>query len=323
MMKNQKGIAHILVILILVVGLVVGVYLVGKQTFFKPRAGSGVSSPIIYLPSPIAHWKFDDGSGTTAKNTGTRGAVLDGTLSGVSLPHWTNGGKQDGGLSFNGSSSYLAISDPVNPTAFTISAWVNSNTTTTPANIFVRTDRSGPTAAWSHQIRINSYGKAEAYIWDGSPKTVTGSTVLSPGIWYHIAATAESGGKIRLYVNGREEGTPVLIGTLWSGGSAYYVGSNSGQNMRYFDGVIDEVKLYDSVLTREQIIADMVPGEGIVPTTWISPIPTTIVYPPGDLEQRITQLETQMTQTQQKQDNLQATLDRLIDWIKSVLPGFN
>lgn len=35
---NQKGFAQIFVILILLAGLLAGLYLVGKQTFFKPKA---------------------------------------------------------------------------------------------------------------------------------------------------------------------------------------------------------------------------------------------------------------------------------------------
>ena len=46
-MFNQKGITHILVLLILVTGLIAGLYLVQHPAIFKPKAGGGISGPIV------------------------------------------------------------------------------------------------------------------------------------------------------------------------------------------------------------------------------------------------------------------------------------
>ncbi len=39
---NQKGIAHILLIIILIIGIIAGVYLVQKTQIFKPKAASDI-----------------------------------------------------------------------------------------------------------------------------------------------------------------------------------------------------------------------------------------------------------------------------------------
>ncbi len=45
---NQKGIAHILLIIILIIGIIAGVYLVQKTQIFKPKAASQM---VEWIPS--------------------------------------------------------------------------------------------------------------------------------------------------------------------------------------------------------------------------------------------------------------------------------
>lgn len=45
---NQKGIAHIALIIILIIGIIAGVYLVQKTQIFKPKASSEM---VEWLPS--------------------------------------------------------------------------------------------------------------------------------------------------------------------------------------------------------------------------------------------------------------------------------
>lgn len=51
-MQGQKGVAHILILFILVVGLLAGLYLSQKTQIFKPRAYS-LSAPILPTPAPL------------------------------------------------------------------------------------------------------------------------------------------------------------------------------------------------------------------------------------------------------------------------------
>lgn len=325
--NRQKGIAHILIILILLIGLALGLYLIKNPQILRSRASvSSPSSPVL-LPIPIGYWKFDEGTGTIANNAGLRSLALNGTLGGAAAPTWTVTSKSGKALNFNGSSSSVSITDNYNPTAYTISAWVRPTTTTSSASVFVKTDRNGPTASWSDQIRINSRGQFESYLWDGHQRVAASSTVVSANTWYYVAATVENGGLMHLYVNGVEDASPVSVGNIWTGGTAELIGSNSGDHMGFFGGQIDEVKLYDTALTADQILSDMDPSQIIVPTPTVSPLstPTPIlsVAPTGDLEKRVNELETQLVQTQQQQSLLKVSIDKIITWIKSIFPGFN
>ena len=72
--------------------------------------------------------------------------------------------------------------------------------------------------------------------------------------WYHVAIAAANNSPMQLYVNGEEDAPSIdVAGTLWGDGDRYYVGSNSGHGMGWFQGVVDDVQIYDSILTAEEV----------------------------------------------------------------------
>ena len=195
----------------------------------------------------IGYWAFDETSGTNAIDSSgnNKTGIVNGAI-------WTTGGHLNNALSFDGTNDLVTISDNFDPTAYTEIVWVKPSAISS-RNIFVRTSSSGPTVNWSHQIWINSTGQFVASLYDGSGKNITGTTIITPNTWYVVAVTASNNGQMILYVNGVQEGAPVNIGTMWTGGDRYYVGSNSGGGVGYFQGTIDEVKLYNRVLSSTEI----------------------------------------------------------------------
>ncbi|MCJ8014443.1 LamG domain-containing protein [Paenibacillus sp. KQZ6P-2] len=215
-----------------------------------------------------AHWKFDEGSGTVTSDSS--GNSKTGTLNGGTA--WVSG-QVGNALSFNGTNSFVDIPDALNPTAYTVSLWVKPEAATAQ-NIWVRTDSSGASRSFSHQLRINSSGKFEAYMYDGALKTVTGTTTVQAGTWYHIALSAKNNGQMKLYVNGQSEGTPASINKMWTGGTRYWLASNSGGGFGWFKGLADDVKLYNYVLSDYHILlnSDIQPPttKDNAPSGWVN-----------------------------------------------------
>ncbi|MDT8391044.1 MAG: LamG domain-containing protein [Lentisphaeria bacterium] len=109
-------------------------------------------------------------------------------------------------------------------------------------------------------------GVFEAYTFGGAQRSVSGTTVAQTGQWYHVVATAQGNGTMRLFVNGVEEGSPAtLTGSLWTGGDRYLIGSQSSGAPNFFAGYIDEVAFYDTVLAPQRIMAHFAAGMGIIP----------------------------------------------------------
>ncbi|MBW7992789.1 MAG: LamG domain-containing protein, partial [Planctomycetes bacterium] len=191
----------------------------------------------------VGHWRFD---GNLDDSIGGE----HGTFSAGSPMYVT--GRIGQGIEFDGASHFVHLPS-ANPSAYTITLWVRP-ARTDAASVIVRTSSSGQTTHWSHQLRINPDGVFQHYLWVGSERNVIGTTLVEADEWYHVAIAAASDGPMHLYVNGEEDAASIdVAGTLWGEGDRYYVGSNSGHGMGWFQGVVDDVQIYDSILTAEEI----------------------------------------------------------------------
>ena len=198
---------------------------------------------------PVAHaYRFDSDASDSSSQPTT--ALL---LNGVAFsPSAAPVSGSSSSLSFDGIDDAVQIDDPAPHPAYTLSAWVQFNVVR-PGSIIVLTDASGPFASWSHQIRVTDSGQFQHYTFDGEWSVITGSTTLVPNTWYHVAATAQDNGTARLYVNGKEEGTADPVGTLWTGGSRWLLGTPSNGFANPLNGKLDDVGVWDVVLSPTDI----------------------------------------------------------------------
>ncbi len=80
---------------------------------------------------------------------------------------------------------------------------------------------------------------------------INGVTPVNDNAWHHVAYTYD-GTTIRLYVDGVEDATlDAIIDTGVAGETNVNIGSQLGGSL--FQGLIDDVRIYDSALTPEQI----------------------------------------------------------------------
>ena len=216
----------------------------------------GTSSATVYIddddsaPTPYGRWLFEDNFNDSAGSPAHNGQIVSGPTT------YDSAGRCGKAIDLTGSSNYFQIPDSTDPTAYTISAWVKADViNSTPRNIITRS--MGDVNNATDQIVIDANGKFEHMVYDnGTAKYVAGTTTIVAGTWYHVAITASNGGQMHLYVNGQEEGTPVtLTGTLWTGGDRWLVGSNNPlYGLGFFDGKIDDLRVYRTALTQADIV---------------------------------------------------------------------
>src|SRR5262249_49779524 len=87
--------------------------------------------------------------------------------------------------------------------------------------------------------------------------------------WSHLAETYD-GSMLRLYVNGTQVAAVARTGSIASSGNPLQIGGDNlyGQN---FQGIIDEVRVYNVALTPTQIQSDMgAPVGGSLPVVTLS-----------------------------------------------------
>ncbi len=198
-------------------------------------------------PEAIACYPF---LGNAADEIGSNDGVVNGAT-----PTTGRWGFADDAYAFNGVNNTIVVESGTF-SEYTISSWVKFTGSTLNKGIAVFTINN-PIGSASHQIRTDASGRFLHYTFDGSGKSVTGTTILQEEVWYHVAITAKNGGVARLYVNGVQEGNPANVGTLWTGGLRFFFGSNSaGLGMpaaTHLNGVIDDIKIFNTELNSIQI----------------------------------------------------------------------
>lgn len=85
------------------------------------------------------------------------------------------------------------------------------------------------------------------------------STTKIDDAWHHIAATND-GGAMRLYVDGKLEGQPVVAGLMSTSPRPFVIGAKPSPDdtgvSNFFIGDIDGLKLYDRNLTDAEVLTD-------------------------------------------------------------------
>jgi hypothetical protein len=200
-------------------------------------------------PNLIAWWKFDEGQGLTAYDSAGNN---DGTL--TNGPMWTASGI-DGSLIFDGVDDYVDISlVEMNNDELSICAWIR--TTSTIVQDYVAKGASGESVATNTvEFGTNNHNT----IWH---KTETGSgtdheynisTSIDPvdGEWHFVCHVIEPGRHSlhmddeSAYVNGSYVNSDSTCPTKSIG----QYGGGAG----YFDGTIDDVRVYNRALSAEEI----------------------------------------------------------------------
>ncbi|PYL01620.1 MAG: hypothetical protein DME19_00970 [Verrucomicrobia bacterium] len=197
---------------------------------------------------PVARAYSFDGNVADVSGHGFNGQNIGAQYS-ASVPSAVGAGQS---VQFDGVANQVQVTDATNPSAYTLAVWVSVDAVR-PSSLIVRTDANGPNTSWSHQLRINSSGRFEHYLYDGNPRSVAATNVIQPGVWYHVVGTAINGGVMRIYVNGVSSGGSITIGNLWSGGNQWRFGTDSGGTPNFFRGRLDEVGIWHAVLGTNEL----------------------------------------------------------------------
>jgi len=205
----------------------------------------------LAMAGQLGYWAFDEGTGTTAKDGS--GKNNNGRL--VGGPTWVTG-KLGKALELDGINDYVEV--PHNaaliPTTgkATVSLWINAKRHTGPNgsqwqgilgkggaprlyNLY--TESTG-------QVLHFSTGPSGAY--NGSVST--GKVPLNE--WVHVTVVVNNGHYY--YLNGQPAGVAGPGATVPTGGTAALTLGQTGES-NFFQGMIDEVRLYDVALTAGEI----------------------------------------------------------------------
>jgi len=220
----------------------------------------------------IAAYSFNEGVGNTLPDIS--GNNYNGTL--INGPTWAVG-KYGNAINFDGINDYVTIGDLDLTGPLTVSFWASA-------------DNLGNDCHGSVVMKRFDYGlELCSGVMQGQVGTGTGGfdatlayTIPQTGVWNYYALTFD-GSTARLYVNGSlvdsaakthgSNNNPLMFGT-WDTTS------------EFFDGLIDEVRIYTRALTLSEVQSDMITPLGSTPpptatyTLTNTPVPPTATFTP-------------------------------------------
>ncbi|MYF98088.1 LamG domain-containing protein [Candidatus Poribacteria bacterium] len=234
----------------------------------------------------IVYYPFDESNGKTASDNSKNNN--DGELLGSAA--WApNEGKIDGAARFDGGEGSVVDdngADYINGLeAFSISVWVKSDSVGHDRGIVFAIDPTGgdnifglryDAASWSTKGGTNLI--KGAITTTGGGQAYEGKSEVQITEWQHLVFTWKSGEKLALYINAELDDDPThndaaVEGSI-SGATKFIVGKGAKDNNgTSWTGLIDEVRIYDRVLSDGEI-AELATGvlpvepAGKITTTW-------------------------------------------------------
>jgi len=226
-----------------------------------------LAKPVV----PTNAWLFNENSGTVAMN-----AVNDSATGTIVNCTWVNGVGGNAALHFNGTNSAVLFNTSASlsgTTDFTVSAWVR--TTATSSGVIIQ---QRDAAGWvgEYQLSMRSDGSVNFSLF-GSPLAgadwqfdFATSTKINDGLWHHVLA--ERNGTVgSIFIDGVQAGSSTgLKARSLDATISVAVGADVRDTSSYFNGDIDDVRIYNSALDAPSISALIVPAEPAVPkNAWL------------------------------------------------------
>jgi hypothetical protein len=215
---------------------------------------------------PVLHLAFDDGSGTTAQDSTSYNN--DGTLTNMAAPAtstsgWSNSGKFGKALAFDGSNDYVSIPNSAsvqNMDTKTISAWIKISGVG-DANAPRIIDKHQNGTGWHLQYKSDVNQRIEFYQNFSSNDGQWGTPVNTAvnGQWLHIVVVYDRTSVTnvpKMYINGILQQITLVqtpVGTASSDSSNVITIGDKTAGDRSFNGLIDEVKVYNYALSENEI----------------------------------------------------------------------
>jgi len=206
----------------------------------------------------MAAYGFNEANGATVNDASGFGNV--GTITGATRTTQSRFGS--GALVFNGSSDWVTVADSASldlTTAMTLEAWVFPTVTPTGWRAILSKERPGDLAYFLHAGNGNNR-PAGGGVMGNTERILSGPAALTLNAWTHLAVTY-NGTTLILYVNGAQAATQAVTGAIVLSNNAFRIGGDAPFG-EFFQGRIDEVRVYNRALAAGEITSDMNQGVG-------------------------------------------------------------
>jgi len=200
------------------------------------------------------YWRLGESSGSTGYDwTG-----LDDLTEYSGVSHGVTGAianDTDQASGFDGTSNGYAVSPTqiAGPNTFSIEAWFKTTSTAGGKIVGFGNAASGLSSYYDRHVYMDATGKVYFGVYNNASYTIATPTSYNDGKWHQVVASL-SGSGMTLFVDGLRIGynTSTTIGQAYNG---YWRvgGDNTWSGAKFFTGSIDDVAIYPSALTIQQV----------------------------------------------------------------------
>ncbi len=214
----------------------------------------------IPLPKPIAAFDFDSREGDSYPNSIAGGEPIRTSANNTSVP-----GKEGSAVRLTGDDAVtLPVGNFSRDTPFSISLWMQSPYRKERAIIFSRSKAWTDAASRGYEMLLDE-GKLSAalvHYEPGNAIRVRAKEEFPSGIWKQVTLTYDGSSQasgVRIYVDGIEQELDIIRDKLTrgieGGGSDTIVIGERMRDSGFKDGLVDDFRVYDKMLTPNQVTA--------------------------------------------------------------------
>ncbi|HCU50919.1 MAG TPA: hypothetical protein DGG94_14155 [Micromonosporaceae bacterium] len=220
----------------------------------------------VTAPAPaLARWNMaDDSSSTTLSDNTDQGRIADlhgGTLGTPGRIHTIEGDLPRTALSLDGTDDYSDIDDLMNTAGgFTVGGWVKLGAKGTDRVIVMQsgTNRSAfelrfdsASDRWVFESTNHDLASGDGGYTTPVVKKASSTSVPQLNVWTYVVGSYDAASDtMRIYVDGREEGTATGAVT-WDSGTKLLIGG--GVAGKWFSGSLAEVQVWDRPIYGEEV----------------------------------------------------------------------
>lgn len=199
--------------------------------------------------SCVLNLPLTEGTGTTVYDISGNGN--NGSL--YNTPIWYKTKRQGNySLNFNGSNQYISLGDKDFLNSSSICLWLNTSSLSNLQFVYGKINSTASSGNGQTELYINTNGTLTVRLGNNSSaQTVTTTGTISINTWYFICVTY-NGTNITITINSTTESFSQTINPA-DNSNNFCFGRTGDYNGLYFIGKIANVKIFNKVLTTQEI----------------------------------------------------------------------